>query len=85
MKKRKNLLKNKDMMEELETETSEKTEVEAPEMELIEACNAWAFIMGPSANAFCTLPKGHEGEHQLSIIVYSEPKSHFTIYWALDS
>jgi hypothetical protein len=50
-----------------------------------ELCNAWCFILGPALGAFCQLEKGHEDlEHLVGINIFTEPKAHFTVTWALD-
>lgn len=66
--------------------TKKKTDVlEEPIETIINLCNAWCFILGPGLGAFCQLPKGHEElEHLVGINIFTEPKSHFTVTWALD-
>lgn len=61
-----------------------KTVEEAPVETAPELCGAWAFVLGASLGAFCRMAPGHEGEHRTEIKVYAEPRSHFTILWALD-
>lgn len=64
--------------------TKKKTDV-LEETVLTTECNAWCFILGPALGAFCQLPKGHEEpEHLVGINIFTEPKAHFTVTWALD-
>jgi hypothetical protein len=60
------------------------TPVEQEELKIANPCNAWAFILSPSFNAFCPLEKGHEDDHQITINIFAEPQSHFNIAWGLD-
>lgn len=64
--------------------TKKKTDV-LEEAVVSELCNAWCFILGPALGAFCQLTKGHEDpEHLVGINIFTEPKAHFTVTWALD-
>lgn len=51
----------------------------------IQSCGAWCFVLGAGLGAFCSLDKGHEGEHVTIIQVFVEPMSKFTISWKLIS
>lgn len=77
--------KKRDHMETTEELEASETVPEEESIELADPCNAWAFILGGALNAFCPLNKGHEDDHYIEINIYAEPKSHFKIFWALDS
>lgn len=46
-------------------------------------CDSWCFVLGPALRAFCSEPRGHEGEHRTTVSVYVEPRSEFTVTWHL--
>lgn len=69
---------------EVETEVSEEMGVpEQSETEIAVPCGSWCFLFGVGFQATCPLPSGHENDHMITVEIFQEPKSFFTIYWRM--